>query len=448
MEDSIIGVFGITKRAAILANEFLNIPAWGWAITLGFYLVGNAIYHAWHHLFPYTNTRRWLAVIDLFVLTTLEVIHIMPQGVLVALRYLQVACVGVANLPPSPNSSSPFWWCYWSSMAVACGISSFTENSGHWSLAIAATLAQGGIAVACYLVLVHYSHYLLSLAGEVAEEKLVCLTRYRLRQHETIVDTSSGAILDHLCRYQKITQRLYEQASRQAQPGNRPTHDVIQALDARVALLVAMSQRIALPSDSQDLEDIQVKQLLPQYFTEALLLSPFPPIENAAFVSPQLQISWMDDVPAVLPIRGFLWWRFIIASWLDYFLSWGQMRHLTVSVSQYENNYTLKGIAQIGALESKQQGESNKCPQCLRGVRNLYEISGLSVKSACRECLRTHAEKKLQEDWQILVASSPSPPNLWWLARALLLHFPLGYIHCGITNWEQWEYFITLTIHK
>lgn len=154
----------------------------------------------------------------------------------------------------------------------------------------------------------------------------------------------------------------------------------------------------------------------------------------------KLQIHYMDKYTDKKSVCIF--WKWILFSWFDYFLSIGFRKLCKVIITEGKDAIYLKGIVALPILEIKPQNEYVTCPLCNGKFRYLYQKADVSMGS-CSECLKTKHLKLLENDWSF---GSKTNHLQLSLGKYIISKYAMGSFAYAIENWNNWEYSITLKI--
>ena len=429
-----------------------NWPLTTWQLVALLYLALVFFYHQRHHLAWYSGSRRWLALLDLTLLSFLEYIGTISPLLAMPLRALQIVVL-TGQMPVWRNLRSAektFFMLYFAALVFSCCCSNFLLLATMPALVYAGLQATTFILLAMLMIGMNYRHIALA-AGSLEQAEL-----QRQRQLTALAQEQEQCL-----GFQRVLFKLLWQHSRQlkrllqdfvyAQP---PSIKLLAALQHQADLLLFMEallikkvvRREAVSSLN---ESVDLPAYLRDSFNQQLWLSDAlvePMAEHASGM--HLRLRELNPIARPLVIADFRLWQWIIGCWLAYLLTPGRCCRWTEVLisSNADNQLHLQGIAQLNIQQiTPQLEETVSCPLCQKKVRTLY-LPYASTLGACNQCLRQKTENLLHKDWDMPPPDKPDTLPGLWLARHLLHRFSLGQVHYGISDGDGWEYWITLVL--
>ena len=430
-----------------------NWPLTTWQLVAMVYLALLFLYHYRHDIAWYAGHRRWLALLDLALLSFLEYVGAISPLLAIPVRAVQIVVLA-GSLPTWRNLLPPeklFFVLYFAMLVFSCCCSNFLLIATIPALLYAVLQGTAFMLLAMLVTSMNYRQIeLVTTSREQAKQQgqwqLVAVSK----EHER--NTGYQRVLFKLLwQHSWQLNRLLEDRPHSCPPPPGLLSALQHQLDL-LAFLEALLIKKVVRQESRPalVESIDLPAYLRDSFSEQLALSNAL-VEPLADHAPgmHLQLQDLDAIARPLPIAGFRLWQWIIGGWLAYLLMPGRCAGCSkVLISSADSQLYLKGIGKINVQQiTPQLEEAVSCPLCQKKVRSLY-LPYASTLGACKDCLRQKTENQLHKDWGMPPPDRPDTAPGLWLARHLLYRFDLGGVHYGIDNWEAWEYWITLVVAR
>lgn len=415
-------------------------PPWVWSMAAAVYLVAAIANYAWHARWPYGGVSRWLAIVDLAAITALAIAGWLPTASLLSLRYLQLVLLFISIWQTEMKSvlfAAAYFGCF---------------LSASWANAVLASSANA----------------ILEMAGEAAGAFVLCsvLVCYgwqqrQRRQHDW--QQQWQRLLPQVAHQQnQLTQMIHRQdflvrqlsallMSAETVAANRQSDPCWQALCGQRETLLAIHATIIDPQGAARLaagqaHEVVWQPMVQQIFRHARALRAGLGLVSMADDVCQLHIYRGEETPERWRVADASIWQWVIWSWFDYLLVCSNNHDISLWASQRGDEcYLLKAVTTLAHTPVTGNTPASKCLLCGRHVRQLYQLTAWQI-IGCRDCLKTRAENRLQQDWETPQRAEVWPENSLWLSRELLNYCRLGNVYYGIQNLENWEYFVTLSI--
>ena len=421
-----LGGWFLSKKIYIL-----NISTSVWGIFLFLYISVNSAYHCYQQIFPYVGERRSLVFVDFFFLA-LCIFFQFPVFVVLTLLNIQIILVILSIRQETPLPKK-FFSTYLILLIILCMF--ISESSTHKFVAFIVLFCGESIFI---LSLWYGLEILLKDHNRLWQLKVVKLQQYRIVENLNFSKEKREKEKKQNNNYKRINKNLQQ---------------VIQFQQIFLSILQRplqskIYQKIS-ESNSQSLDSIisgdRNKDLLKhkkEINIWEFLEETFKDVQNKMGLKNKKTIHFNKDTK---PISSTFLYLEPLSTWILYqwslYLLDNEIKELNISVVDKDDFLSIKGSVRLNIQAIDSDGTSS-CPICDKKVRSLY--SNHNKKEMCLQCCRKILENELRQDWE----ENNTSLDIVWLIRKWINIYQLGNIQCGISNWENYEYFITLILNK
>ncbi|BBM81800.1 hypothetical protein [Candidatus Uabimicrobium amorphum] len=383
-----------------------------WAILLFLYALCSASYHCYYRIFPYVGERRLLIFADLafiFVCTLLQ----FPIFVILILLNTQITLLLLSIRLETPAPKKLFL-SYLLLLIVLCLV--LSETVTHKMISFVVLFCGESIFI---LSLWYGFAFLLENNNVVWRNK--------------IREIQENRIVDYFAQHKEL--RSLQKASNTASKGLKHQQRSLLLYKNFYKILRDPQQytiyQNLCPDSLGEIFSLESKNLVVDNSREIKIEEYLNEIhQNLPHEAQQLKIQRDDNVDEMitLPLEPGMSWIFY--QWLYFF---NDDKELFVVISDDDETLSFKCIAKANISPSS--CDEDTCPECGKKVRSLYSVYLKDL--ACSQCCRKILENRVRGDAIELE-----------MVKKILSYYKMGSIQCGISSWDNHEYFITVQVKK